>query len=252
VLSDEAKRAAYDEQLKHRFSARTNDARESNRAVSRQPVFRSRAAVKERKYYWVWWLLIIVTILSSMWVLSNLKKKRSSEVELSEIRLSISGGQLTHDQMLAKLTRREEILVAHPELIGGERMREDAARTIPIFLTDIEVNLSGVNGRALRIPVLGAKVGSFDADKIKLYLSSNRELIRHNIEAKLAAAKYEDLVKADGEAYLQTIILDAIGETSGTDRFKDYPASLSENPGRYGAVEAYLPKSFSVTAAARQ
>src|SRR5687768_14542925 len=51
VLSNEAKRAAYDEQLKQRLQAQTISARDLSGVMGRQRVFSNRDDVQERKYY---------------------------------------------------------------------------------------------------------------------------------------------------------------------------------------------------------
>jgi hypothetical protein len=63
---------------------------------------------------------------------------------------------------------------------------------------------------------------------------------------RLVDAKYEKLGRKDGEKYLKSFILDAIGEITGTNRFEDYPSTQSESPGRYGVIDVSLPDSFSM------
>ena len=79
------------------------------------------------------------------------------------------------------------------------------------------------------------------------------EILRRLAAAGPVDAVYLDLHGAmvterhdDGEDYLKNIILDSIGESAGTNRREDYPPSATEAPGRYGAVEVLLPKSFLV------
>jgi len=71
-------------------------------------------------------------------------------------------------------------------------------------------------------------------------------MVIQKLTERLGSAKYEELSKNDGEDYLKNIILDSIGESAGTNRREDYPPSATEAPGRYGAVEVLLPKSFLV------
>lgn len=98
----------------------------------------------------------------------------------------------------------------------------------------------------LVIPVLGVKVGSFDSEKVIRHLESNTEYIRKKLVEKLAAAKYAELIKIDGEEYLKKIVLDSISDTTGTNRFENYPPSNNEVHGRYGVVDAFFPEDFSV------
>lgn len=255
VLSDLDKRAVYDTELKQQLSEPLNNIRDRNWNVQASPVSTNRLIVKESKSYWFLWLLIAL-ILSSGWLILSLSKKnQSSESELKEIRLSFEGNQLTPEQRQAKVKRMDEIFRKHPEILkkeASERAKEVAARTIPIFITELAVSLrasetsSEDSGHVLSIPVIGAIVGTFDAEKVIRHIDSKTELISQKLAEKLAYAKYEELTKIDGEQYLKKIILDSIGDTTGTNRFEDYPSSSVESPGRYGVVEILLPESFSV------
>lgn len=101
------------------------------------------------------------------------------------------------------------------------------------------------SGYALSVPVIGVRVGTFDSVKVMRHLESKRELIRQKLVEKLAYAKYEELIKIDAEEYLKKIILDSIGDTTGTDRFESYPSSDMESPGRYGVVDVFFPEDFA-------
>jgi hypothetical protein len=104
------------------------------------------------------------------------------------------------------------------------------------------------SGHVLYIPSLGVIVGTFDPDKVIQYINTDnhRELISQKLAEKLVDAKYEELVKIDGEHYLKEMILDSICETTGTDRHKNYPSLNEKEPAHYGIVEVLLPESFSV------
>lgn len=255
VLSDLDKRAVYDIELKQELSEQLSNIRDRSWNVQASSASTDRLVVKESKSYWFLWLLIAL-ILSSGWLILSLSKKnQSSESELKEIRLSFEGNQLTPEQRQAKSKRMDEIFRKHPEILKKEasgRAKELAARTIPIFITELAVNLrasetsSEDSGHVLSIPIIGAIVGTFDAEKVIRHIESKTELISQKLAEKLAYAKYEELVKIDGEQYLKKIILDSIGDTTGTNRFEDYPSSSEESPGRYGVVEILLPESFSV------
>jgi len=250
VLSDSNRRAAYDIGLKQQPTGR--NIRDGVRDVPVSPA----SVVKDSQSHGFLWLLLASIILSGWLILSLSKKQQSPESELKEIRLSIEGNQLTPEQIQAKFKRIDEIFTEHPEILqkeAGRRVQEAAARTIPIYITKLTVNLRvsaespADSGHVLSIPTLGVKAGTFDADKVMRHLESNQELITRKLAEKLAYAKYEELLKIDGELYLKTMILDSIGDTTGTNRFEEYPSSSAEAPGRYGVVEVLLPESFSVS-----
>jgi hypothetical protein len=165
-----------------------------------------------------------LTILACLFALSVLKNKQSSEPGL-------------------KAAVQQET---------GERPNEAAARTIPKYITELSVELRSTGGysqdsaHVIFIPVLGAKVGALDAEKVMRYIESNKELIRQKLEEKLVDAQYDELIKIDGEQYLKNMILKSIGDTTGTNKDPDSPLSNPEVLGQYGVVEILLPRSFSV------
>lgn len=290
VLSNVDKRAVYDLQLKELPISPIGNALDGGSDVSISGAYIRRKTAKENKSYWYLWFLIILIVFSGWVILSLKKNKQAPETELSEIRISIAGNQLTPGQLRDKLKRMDAILKEHPEILRKETIAqasEEAARIIPIFITHLTVHLKApgkpwddniklldepansldevgkVKGlgkereaepdketfdlvHVLTIPSLGVKVGSFDAEKVLDYIDRKQELISKNLAKKLAYARYEDLIKIQGEQYLKNIILDSIGETTGTSRFEDFPPSKSETHGRYGVVDIILPESFSV------
>ncbi len=255
VLSDANTRVAYDFELNRQLTDHISSTRNKSRDVQPPTAFNRRTVVKVSKSYWFLWLLITLIIISGWLILTLSKKRQSPESELQEIRLSFEGNQLTKKQMQEKFKRMDEIFRGHPEILkkeAGERAKAEGARTIPIFTTKLTVNLrvpdkpSEASGHDLTIPILIAKVGAFDAEKVILHMEKNNEYINQKLAGKLVYAKYEELVRIDGEQYLKKIILDSLGEITGTNRFEDYPSSGAGAPERYGVVEVLLPESFSV------
>ena len=257
MLSDPDRRAAYDIKLKQ-ISDYLSDSRDENRGVLAQRV----PVIKDSASYLYLWLLFVLIILSGWLTLSSSKKQQSPESELKEIRLSFSGKLLSHQQMQAKIKRIDEIFKENPDLFqkeAGERALEVATRTIPIYITNLTVNLRGSDkvsdasgnssvdaGHVLSIPVLGIVVGTFDTNKFIRHIENNNEFISRKLAEKLVNAKYEDLIKTGGESYLKNFILDSLGEITGTNRYEEYPSSYAEAPGRYGVVDALFPESFLV------
>ena len=257
VLSDTNRRAAYDIELKQ-ISVYLNDLRDKSRNV----LTRSAPVVKDDESFLYLWPLLALVILSGWLILSSSKKQQSPESELKEVRLSFEGMQLTQQQMQAKIKRIDEIFKENPDLFQkevGKRAQQVATRTIPIYITNLTVNLRGSDkvsdasgnssvdaGHVLSIPILGVVVGTFDTNKFIRHIENNNEFISRKLAEKLVNAKYEDLIKTGGENYLKKFILDSIGEITGTNRHEEYPSSYAEAPGRYGVVDALFPESFLV------
>lgn len=262
VLSDSEKRAAYDSKLRGQLTGQSSNVRGRSGGGGASAASKGRPAAKGSKSYWYLWLLIALIITSGWIIVSLLKKKPSPEAELKEIRLLLDSNQLTPKQTQDKLRRISEIFREHPEILkkeASEKEKEEASRITPIFINPLSVNLkSSVKlsetsgkpldnaGRILFIPKLSAKVGTFESEKVIKYIENNKDLITQKLAEKLVDAKYEELIKINGEQYLKQIILDSIGDTTGTNRFLEYPPSSTESPGRYGVIDVLLPDAYSL------
>jgi curved DNA-binding protein CbpA len=252
VLSDASKRAAYDSELNHGSSDHSGSI--GNR--------REHVRTDDSRSSWFGWSLTAFIVLAGWLILVPSGILESPQSELNKIHQSLKAGRLTEKQRQDKIKRIEEIFRAHPEIFikeAKERAKDEVNRTIPALIEKLTVDLkasakssedpgklSEDTGHVLFIPILDVKVGTFDSERAIGYIERNKEEIGQKVAEKLASAKYEELNKKDAEDYLKSIILDSIGETTGTDRRVDFPPSATEVPGRYGAIDVLLPKSFSV------
>ena len=253
VLSDANKRAAYDSELNHGSSDHSGSIGNGREHARTRPA----SAANDSQSSWFGWSLIAFAVLAGWLILAPSGIRESPESELNKINESLKVGRLTEKQRQDKIKRIEEIFRAHPEIFikeAKERAKGEVNRTIPIFIAKLTValkaedpgKLSEDTEHVLFIPILGVKVGTFDSERAIGSIERDKEAIGQKLAEKLASAKYEELNKNDAEDYLKNIILDSIGETTGTDRRKDFPPSATEVPGRYGAIDVLLPKSFLV------
>lgn len=131
-----------------------------------------------------------------------------------------------------------------------------SARTVPVLIENLEVNLvppgipasatSRDTKRVLSIRTIGVVAGGFDPDKYIELLNSSREYITRKLSERLATADYERLVRQDGDRYLKRLILDSIGDITNTKRL-ERDAPTGTNPAtHYGLVEVLLPDAFVV------
>ncbi|MDD5299087.1 MAG: J domain-containing protein [Gallionella sp.] len=234
ILSDSSKRAAYDIELKRQLENLNNIRNRARNAQNAVPLGNT-----ESKSYGFLWLLITLIALAIWFVWLPHGKKQSSGSGAKEA--GSLPGHYQPDTQQNKATERA------PRL---------GARTIPVFIKDINVNLeaSGESadvsqddaGYVLTIQTLGVVVGAFDADKFIAFIEDNKKYISQKLAAKLAGIKYEMLMKHNGEPYLKQVILDSIGEITGTNRFEEYPSADTEAPAHYGVVDILLPESFTV------
>ncbi|MDD2685367.1 MAG: DnaJ domain-containing protein [Gallionella sp.] len=234
MLSDPGRRAAYDVELKRQQELLWAQAQP--RKIP-QPI--SRPAKKKGMPGSFAWLFAVAAAWVVWYVGTSSEIKQSQTPVVKDANLQVE--TLPSDT--------QQIKVNEPAL-GLD------ARTIPRFIQDIKVNLNVVsepmNGAAvdathiLNITELSVIVGTFDSSQFISFIQDNRKIISQQLTARLADAKYERLMKPDGEQYLKQIILDAIGDITGTNRHQVYPSNDTGVPAHYGVVDVLLPESFII------
>lgn len=244
VLSDASRRAAYDSELETRTTIRASVRRGDTRASH---AARGNAATAGNStYFWYLCLLCGLILVCGALILSLTNRQPASGAK--EPNAAVKAERTDARDPGAKAASPDGARAAPPENTANA----PATREIPVLIAKLSVNLRVPDKpaedlvRVLSIPVLGIKVGSFDAEGAIRHIQNRKELVIERLLDKLAYARYDELIKTDREQYLSKIILDAIGDATGTNRFDPYPATASESPARYGAVEVLLPESFSV------
>lgn len=255
VLSDAGKRSAYDLKLKKAPDSRHHPFRDKVRGRPAAAASARKVAEKDSRVFWLLCLLIAVIIGSGLAIASLLKKRLAPAAEQKEIRLAPKGTPSTQAERPDNAARIDETPRESPAVAGREAAdsaKDPAAREIPALLTRLSVTLNNHDRPAeerahvLFIPLLGVRVGALDAESAIRHLNNTADLLGQKLQEKLADAKFDELIKKDGEQYLARMILDTIGEASGTTRFSNAPLSNPDSPNRYGVVEVLLPQSFSV------
>lgn len=234
LLSDPSKRASYDIELKLQLES-LNNIRSRTRDIPASASLDD----KESASHWLLWLLLALIVLPLWFLWSPSGKKQSAGPEPKEVGSLLGGYQAEPQQNKA-----------------SERAISMAARTIPIFIEDLKVNLeapaeptdtSSTNSKhVLTIQTIGVVAGTFDPDKFISFMENNKEYIGRKLAEKLVRAKYEMLIKHNGDHYLKQVILDSIGEITDTNRFEEYPSPGTGSTAHYGAVDILLPDSFTV------
>lgn len=125
------------------------------------------------------------------------------------------------------------------------------SNSIPAFIISLNVTLADSSGNgatphALSIPIIDLGVGGRDPGLAIKHLNNTSELIREKLQENLATAKYEELIKPDGERYLTSLILATVTNATGTADPADEALRQQPDRDRYGAVEVVLPRSYSV------
>ncbi|HLA35675.1 MAG TPA: J domain-containing protein [Rhodocyclaceae bacterium] len=249
VLSDPARRAAYDHELKQLSALELAAAAPLRRATPAD-------ASKTSLFLWLLAFAAIAGLGGWMWSFAGKPStpapaKNAQEAPPGSDPLSQPPPPLADDVSNKREDKIDEkgSVAAKPET--GENEKKLAARTLPIFIKDLTVTLNGAGnlpGRAgfhtLIIPRLGVVVGEFDADAFKDHIGGSSDLIGKKLADLLANADYEELKKPEGEAYLKKYVLDAIGKITATDRFKEHPSARPGVPEYYGVVDVTFAESY--------
>lgn len=225
VLSDSNKRTAYDSaQLQ---SAKSYDG---NNRVANQHV--NVGSVRNQRVPNFWRLILkAVLLLFAIWsVISFLKMKQLGDAQLFGL--------------LSEPT--DSKIVIAPASVTPEK-----AGKVVVLVTQLAVELrpsgdaSESRKRELLLPVLSVRLGRRDSDHAIRHLENLRVRIRQKLEEDLAEAEFENLIKADGEDYLLSILRRSIGGVFGGDNLATSASDALAASG-YGIAEILLPESFSV------
>jgi curved DNA-binding protein CbpA len=211
VLSDTERRLAYDLVLR-RQTAGGSVSRGAPIRTAHEPGGKGflRACV------------LIAIIIGAGWVTTMLLKKR-----------------LPPDERLAAPTAAG----AGVERRSGERR----AREVPVLVAQLHVSLGrGGGARLLSIPALGVRVGGKDPEAALRHLESTKVQIVERLTLHLAGARYDELIRPDGERYLAGMALLAINEAAGMAAPVFATGTESDASAHYGVVEVFFPRSFSV------
>jgi len=248
IISDASRRSAYDVELNLREST-INPGRSAVELASNK--LRNKQKPSGKTSNRAIWIIILSIIVSGWLILSLSKRKKSQQVDVLSVQALVKEKSVLIGVDDDKSVQKDMVNAVDKDTLKadvGKTRTDSASKVINGLISDFTVNIDSVNNlpHVLFIPVLNARVGAFESDKVIRYVEGNKQLIVSRISEKLAKAKYEEFIKLDGEQFLKNLILDSIDETAGTDRFKEFPPSGEENPGRYGVVDIILPNSFSV------
>ncbi len=234
VLSDSARRTAYDNDLQRNTVARK--VTKSGAPYARP----SRSgALPEKQFSWLlFWVIVLAGVtLFAAWVVLGTTPQ---------------GGAVPAPVPASQAIKFDA--AGKPDVDVVKAATYVQPRTLPTYLENIKVNLTPrvkeVDGgdlepkHVLTIKTIGLVVGNFDPDKFIDFMERNRDFVGRVLAEKLAVADVKLLAEANGERYLKDLILDAIGEISSTNRREKHFLDGGRSVAYHGAVDVSLPQSF--------
>lgn len=214
VLSDDVRRAGYDQQIQSHASLHlaTKHAVASRLTPAAAHAFAKTA--QKSQGYWVVWLLIIATIVLALWFL--LPKSKPTTLDQPPA-LAAAITDLQANRPLAN--HRLLMLEIAVNLIETEKLPPDSVKMI-------------------KIPLLALSITHPDAKRLLWHLDDRKHQLRQNIETKLTFARSGQLMQDDGPKYLRELVWQTVSEMAAAHS----PEFASE---AYN-IDIDLPKAFTV------
>jgi curved DNA-binding protein CbpA len=240
VLSDEARRAAYDLQINAQTAHYSASLQDASRMLRRQTQLaqpRQHAA----KSYWLVWLLIIATIAVALWFLLRPARTSGSGSPYSEQGLSLEDAK---NKLIQPPAQRDDSASPRVEALPGDAAKNLASITNEVMLSDRQVTLLDAENlpvnteKILKIPLLRLTGSTPDAKKLIWYADDHKVLLWQNIETKLMRAKSAQLIAPDSAKYVQEMVMQGV-----TDMVATHKPDLAT---QVYSIDIHLPKSFTV------
>ena len=233
VLSDPQRRLAYDQALLTGQAAQALASQYTVRSPASHAVRRADPSTGKRSSAWYAPLLILSIICAGGSVLVLSKKK-------APVGTSPQQSATSTPRPSAPLPNERPMAVTD----------EGQVRTMSGFATDLSVELSpdptqSAAAHVLHIPSLGLRLSISEPDRWTRRIQEQRPAIIQQLLVTLAAAKYLELIKPEGDVYLKRLIEESVTVVTVLDQSSALPAVGQTNKAPQ-AVEALLPVSFSV------
>lgn len=232
VLSDPARRLAYDQSLQHPPQRAVAPAGAARRVAEEAPARRS-----ER---WWWWALPLAGVV--VWgAVQKLRPAAEPADEWLALRQAFGSPGQSEARRQTLLTRKAALLRASPGLQAqalAEATREREGRTVDLLEAPLSVPAPSGTLAFARIRVV---LGSFDTPKLRAYLERHRAGIVADVQKELAAVDEAQWTAGLSEGQLKVKILQALERAMGTQSQDAYPDTWFESPGRYGVIEVLFP-----------
>lgn len=231
VLSDPQRRLAYDQSLLIRQTAPAPVDQHTGRVS--YAVRNAEPATGKRASAWYAPLLVlsILCVGGSILVLSKKKAPVGTFPQQSATSMPRPSAPLPDEKPMAVTD-------------------DGQVRTMSGFATDLSVELNpdptqSTAVHVLHIPSFGLRLSISEPDRWTRRIQEQRPAIIQQLLVTLAAAKYLELIKPEGDVYLKRLIEESVTVVTGLDPSSALPAVGPTNKAPQ-AIEALLPVSFSV------
>jgi curved DNA-binding protein CbpA len=246
VLSDIARRAAYDERLAQGRTAANEYAVPSSAQLAPPrragPTHRAPPAGPGLTA-WVLGLAAAAGVIwGAVWLASPRADERS---ELLTIRSTYARGGVPELRLRELYARKEELLRQVPELqvaAAAERASNRGGRTIDLLDAPLVVQLE--KGE-LTIPRLRVVLGSFNTANLRAYTEKNRERLGRELAENLTRLDATKLGPG-GTEVLTSLMVGTLARGMGTRPEEELASTFFESPGRHGAIEVLLPEGYTL------
>jgi curved DNA-binding protein CbpA len=234
VLSDEARRASYDQQIQAQAALSetslhpaTHLPRRTAGSARRQPKAQTHTQTQTHAY-WVVWGLILAAILVSLWFWF---RPAPSLGVAQRLAVPANGAALRTDP----LSNSDQ---ANPALASQR-----------LVMVELAVNLNDTDKlpvgavRLLRIPLISLGITNPNSKKLLWYLDDHKAQLRQMMEYKLASALTAELTSDASSKYLQELIWQTVSEMATSQS-----AELADQA--YN-IEVDLPRAFVLVQVAK-
>ncbi len=250
VLSDPAKRAAYDAQLQAQelsMSASASPQSPSLRQSANPATGRRSASPSPASQPWyVWGLVGFIVVAGGLVIVLSKPKPVASVSPPSPVAPALTGMRLGASDVGVV----PQLLP--PLVTGVQTEAELRAKTVEAFVTNLSINLApGPLERAdakyvLTIPQLALRVNVPESAKWVQTIEQQREPILRKLIERLSAAHFTDLAGPGGEQYLRQLVSMTVSQTIGLQEFQLSPSGPVAVPASLASLDVLLSQSFTV------
>lgn len=253
VLSDAARRAAYDAALR-RPAAAAATARASARPAGAAPRRAGAGAGAGGGWGGFTWIAVLVAGVGvGGWLATRSFGEPEPAARLQALQAAFHAEGATEAVRRDLQAQKAQLLSRHPELASREQAaaQQAAAERSARLLTQPLVVWIEARGEApaaeLVVPAIHLQMGGFESAQAMAHLQRHRDRVVQELGQRLARLEVPRLRTPAAAQVLAEAILGSVSASLGTDPAQPFPSTWLESPGRHGVVSVSLPERFVLT-----